>query len=84
MKRDLSFKPTKEIIEAVVFKVKIRNSEFIFDDIESAELFKNGYEQGVKNRKAESTNKSYKQGHQEGFNESAKGSIKGFCEYSQP
>ncbi len=84
MKRDLSFKPTKEIVEAVVFKVKVRNTEFIFDDIESAELFKKGYEQGIKNGEAVSESKTYKHGFNEGFNESARGSAKGFCEYSQP
>jgi len=84
MKRDLSFKPKKEIIEAVVFKVKIRDSEFIFEDIESAKLFKSGYERGLKNRKAELKDKSYMLGLQEGIREFSTVKINGFCEYSQP
>ena len=83
MSKDLSFRPKREIVEAVTFKVRIRNTEHVFDDMESAKMFNLGYSHGIKGKEPMSLTKPYKNGYHEGANELARGTDKSFCEYSQ-
>ena len=74
--KDLSFKPVSEPILAQVFKIKIRDTEYVFDEMEEAKLFKLGYENGLANKEPISMTKSYKCGYQVGANDLARGSKK--------
>ena len=76
MSKDLSYKPLGEPICAEVFKVVIRETEYVFDDMESAKQFKNGYNKGITGLEPMSRTKMYKDGYRTGINDLARGAKK--------
>jgi hypothetical protein len=63
---DLSFRPPKEIIKADSFKVNVGNTEYVFDNYESAKYFKWGYKDGYDNAEIKSKVTEYKKGYEQG------------------